>query len=126
AVFLPASGLAGFFAAAVFAAGFLAAGFFAGFLAAGFLAAAFTATAGLRPLVLPGVAGPAAASVAISLAPPSAPALPVPGFAGRALLLSNSKLILPSGCLTRKALNLRRVREDTKPVSRSVLPSASS
>ncbi|MCY1225010.1 hypothetical protein D9M72_371930 [compost metagenome] len=39
---------------------------------------------------------------------------------------SNSKPILPSGCLTRKALKLRPVRDDLNPVSRSVLPSVSS
>src|SRR5690606_3057131 len=47
----------------------------------------------------------------------------LPAFSGRG---SNSKPILPSFCATRKALNLRLVREETKLVSRSVLPSASS
>ena len=56
---------------------------------------------------------------------PSSPSLPS-ALAVLPLALSNSKPILPLGSRTRKALNLRRVRDETKPVSRSVRPSASS
>src|SRR5690606_6997059 len=88
--------------------------------AAAFLAGAFFATAALRP------GGSAAcASDAVVRAPAFAPALALPS-AALALLLSNSKLIRPSGWRTRNALNLRRVRDETNPVSRSVRPSARS
>src|SRR5690606_29551347 len=81
------------------------------FLAAVFLAAVFLAAAFFTAVFL------AAALVAVFLA-----AVLRPGFSGRG---SNSKPILPSAWRTRKALNLRLVREDTKPSSKSVLPSPS-
>ncbi|MNR26511.1 hypothetical protein D3C85_1437280 [compost metagenome] len=95
----------------------------AAFLAGAFLAATFFA-AGLA-----GAASVSAASVApvasVVLAPLAdlAAAPLAPAFGSRA---SNSKPILPSGCFTRKALKLRPVRDDLKPVSRSVLPAVSS
>src|SRR5690606_16477868 len=89
-------------AAASYSAALAAVFFTAVFLAAVFLAAVFLA----------------AALVALFLA-----AVLRAVFSGRG---SNSKPILPSAWRTRKALNLRLVREDTKPSSRSVLPSFSS
>src|SRR5207253_4594227 len=47
------------------------------------------------------------------------------GFSALGARAWNSKPIFPSGCLTRKALNLRPFFE-TKPVSRSVRPVSSS
>src|SRR5690606_12711635 len=103
--------LAAAFLAADLAGAFLAAAFLAAVLLA-FLAAAFVAVlAAVLPAVL--VAVLAAVLDAVLRA----------DFSGRG---SNSKLILPFACLTRKALNLRLVRLETKPSSRSVLPSANS
>src|SRR5690606_13236601 len=90
------------------AAAFLAAALVA-FLAAAFLAVFFTA-------FLAALAALAAVVLAVLLA------VVLPGFSARG---SNSNPILPSFCATKYALNLRLVREETKLVSRSVLPSAS-
>src|SRR5690606_4118379 len=78
-------------------------------LAAAFLAGAFFAAA---------LAGAGAASAPLSVA--GAFAVLGAAFAGRG---SNSKPVLPSGWRTKKAENLRLVRLETKPFSRSVLPS---
>src|SRR5690606_22869788 len=97
-------------AAAVFTA-FFAADFVAVLLA---LAAVFLAAF---------LAAFAAVPVFAAVLPAALVAVFLPGFSGRG---SNSKPILPSFCVTRNALNLRLVRDETKPVSRSVLPSVSS
>src|ERR1700722_6644486 len=121
-------------AEAVFlAATFLAATFFAAtFLAAGLGAALATGAAflaGARALERA-----MAAWLPSSSPSPSSPLAPaLAAFAAAAAIyladgsfFSNSKPILPSGCLTRNALKLRPVRDDLKPVSRSVRPPVSS
>src|SRR5690606_5413607 len=91
---------AAFLAAAFFAAGFFAAAFFAAVFLVAVLAAVFL------------VAFFAAFLAAFFAA-----------LAGRG---SISNPTFPVGWSTRKALNLRLVRLDTKSVSKSVLPSVSS
>src|SRR5690606_21499847 len=80
------------------------------------LAAAFFAAV-LRAVFFTALAGVSAAVFVVFLA------AVLPALAGRG---SNSKPTLPSGWRTRKALNLRLVRLETKFCSRSVLPSWSS
>ena len=147
---------AGAFAAGAFAAAFFATGFFAtGFLEAGAFAAGVDEADGFEAGRFAAARFAAgfedAAEPAASVA--DGPELPDPtpsgedddagfvaarpapaGFAeagvfappGRAADAWNSKPTLPSGWRTRNALKRRRVREDTKPSSRSVRPSASS
>src|SRR5699024_7794817 len=83
-------------------------------LATAFLAAAFLAVAFLAAVFFVAVFLPAAFLAAF---------LPAPFLLARG---ANSKPTLPSGCVTRNALNLRCVRLETKSGRRSVLPSASS
>src|SRR5206468_2447892 len=112
-----------FFAAIGLAAGLRTAVFLAAVLAAVFAAGLAAVFAAVLAAVL--VAG----RVATAVSPPSPPSSAAaalalaPGLAARG---SNSKLILPSLPRTRKALNGRRVRCETKPGSKSVLPSFSS
>ncbi|CFV97348.1 Uncharacterised protein [Bordetella pertussis] len=86
--------------------------------------AAFLGAAFLTAFLAAVLAGALAAVLVAVL--PAAFLAAAPGRPGLSPRGSNSKPTLPSGWRTRKALNLRLVRLETKPSSKSVRPAVNS